>query len=1074
MYYASQSKSTDTLNLLTRSRSGLSLPPEMESHTLDLNEIPVASVTDNSFRGNQDLQDPATSTSIPRLGLGLPEIPDIETRSSSASSSSRKSTPPIRPPLLPSITSDSKSSNSLDIECPVDGSRSISRQLPWRSAAKGDFPRRIGEQSAGSTRNSFVQGAQQNTESFVKESESLLNMPTIEMSGSLPVESDAWRVTAGHSPPSFSSSSTSAVSISYVRADAFVSHRDTLARLRFLRRPAPYIPPSVLARIRAYLSFEDYKSIRLASKTWLRALLPPSLPSLYFLPTEVIQLIYRYLRPQDFDTARHTCRAWLLASLDRSLLASMLKQGGYWHAAQLDLELRDRKLSAAQPTDGRFQVHGFDGPRDSLFDVFPQKIATEEWLLSKRLATECMLASDWRGSFSSSNGLLERFRPAATLDFGEYIASNAGSNTRSANSSTMPSPLFTISGCGNYVLLNEDCIVSIYQILDQPSAALKATTTIHYPGEVRAVSMDTSCGRYAIAALLDCRIGIVCDIQDTVCGMSDAKPREKTIDKWAMAPPSVDLGDTCAHCSRCASRSCASKGGDTTTNEPYANSKAEKANRNSQGRSLDSSSHFKIDRPGIPIETSPRAIYRNLGSPEDPPRSVAICPQRRCVAFGCGLGVELHWVDAMSEADLNRWFPLAAPADFLFFLPPRHHQTENPSKLRLISSAAGKAQFENIPAGPPQRLPRHSVSALGPPTGPRTAHSQFMTRLFFGNLPTRAMASSVQQEFSHIPSRSTRDPGLLRTVECDHYRAVPLADGIHMLYTDPETGLLCLGSDAPLGSPTKLLRKVVFVPPEDSSVLQITSSAWPLHYTAGSDLQRGVRIVASYNNHIVLYSLPADIFEEIRKVILPFAGADNLIFTGSHLGNSDLIMDTYIHGQEKAHESPSNSENLLSSVAWGTRSIRVQGVSIGYMEGAEAFSVQCSHGGVRVWAFASTGKAYVWDIENRTSPEKKIMIRANGIAEAAGEPEQREDVLMEDDLSPDWDLSSPEWETPSSSIPSPTVSPGQNIERNVNFFDGASKSEGIFICDCDNKKSFFDEIDIRDYEGWSACLMLPD
>lgn len=34
--------------------------------------------------------------------------------------------------------------------------------------------------------------------------------------------------------------------------------------------------------------------------------------------------------------------------------------------------------------------------------------------------------------------------------------------------------------------------------------------------------------------------------------------------------------------------------------------------------------------------------YKNLCSGEDAPRSVAICPQRKCVAFGCQGGIELH------------------------------------------------------------------------------------------------------------------------------------------------------------------------------------------------------------------------------------------------------------------------------------------------------------------------------------------------------------------------------------------------------------------------------------------------
>lgn len=47
-------------------------------------------------------------------------------------------------------------------------------------------------------------------------------------------------------------------------------------------------------------------------------------------PTEIIQHIYSFLSPADFHAARHTCRSWFFASLYRSLLAEMLKRGGWW------------------------------------------------------------------------------------------------------------------------------------------------------------------------------------------------------------------------------------------------------------------------------------------------------------------------------------------------------------------------------------------------------------------------------------------------------------------------------------------------------------------------------------------------------------------------------------------------------------------------------------------------------------------------------------------------------------------------------------------------------------------------
>jgi hypothetical protein len=71
-----------------------------------------------------------------------------------------------------------------------------------------------------------------------------------------------------------------------------------------------------------------------------------------------------------------------------------------------------------------------------------------------------------------------------------------------------------------------------------------------------------------------------------------------------------------------------------------------------------------------------------------------------------------------------------------------------------------------------------------------------------------------EQSGNTSPAYAERDHGILRTVDCDRYRAVSLSDGAHLLFTDPETSHLCLGSDAPLGGPTKLLRKVLCLPPD--------------------------------------------------------------------------------------------------------------------------------------------------------------------------------------------------------------------------------------------------------------------
>jgi hypothetical protein len=93
-----------------------------------------------------------------------------------------------------------------------------------------------------------------------------------------------------------------------------------------------------------------------------------------------------------------------------------------------------------------------------------------------------------------------------------------------------------------------------------------------------------------------------------------------------------------------------------------------------------------------------------------------------------------------------------------------------------------------------------------------------------------------------------RHPG---SPDCDHYHAIPLSDGHHVLFIDPPSGRLTLGCDAPLGGPTKLLRKIMFIPPE--------TNAKPRLYSAATDTLQGVRVVVAYGDKILLYSVPPDV-----------------------------------------------------------------------------------------------------------------------------------------------------------------------------------------------------------------------
>lgn len=101
-------------------------------------------------------------------------------------------------------------------------------------------------------------------------------------------------------------------------------------------------------------------------------------------------------------------------------------------------------------------------------------------------------------------------------------------------------------------------------------------------------------------------------------------------------------------------------------------------------------------------------------------------------------------------------------------------------------------------------------------------------------------------------------PRRIGSPNIDHYHAVPLSDGHHVLFIDTKTDKLFMGCDAPLGGPIKLLRKVMLLPPSAGTQL-------PRLYTAAFDMSLGARIVAVYGDTLILYSIPPDVCNMSRS-----------------------------------------------------------------------------------------------------------------------------------------------------------------------------------------------------------------
>ncbi|KAK2628301.1 hypothetical protein QTJ16_002947 [Diplocarpon rosae] len=651
---------------------------------------------------------------------------------------------------------------------------------------------------------------------------------------------------------------------------------------------------------------------------------------------ESLHILY-LLAPADFNSAMRSCRSWFLSGLNSALLKTMLRRAGY-----SDGIVRD--------------VVGGSGT------------SSVEWLMSKRLALECALGPDSPISPSSSS-----LCQTAAVDFTEIEVHYPGPD--------LASTIFTVSSCGRFLMAAHGCLVYLYELNRSHKSAgshivypgrLRPVTSIICPRRVLACSMDTSSQRYAIAILLDGRMGLVCDVT-ALSGSSTASP--------PASEPSRGLGGIGAKRTNLAATfvfpepaACGTTGGVSDSawhdvsqgDEP---SSTRTASPNPYMIGPDGTLQEPNSCTSMPVENGPRSMYRNLCSEDDPPRSVAICPQRRCVAFGCSSGLELHWVDALTGQDLNRWFPLTAPSDYLFFLPPRK-SVDSAKKLRLISSAGR----------PSERTPMSSRAF-----GHSSRTSPFWERLGgglsqFEEDEEYGAAGSAHGILTRLRIDASRSSVIGRMDCSDHYRAVPLSDGYHILFTDPASGLLCLGSDAPVGGPTKLLRKIWFHAPSQSVTAH---SATPVAYTAGSDLSQGVRVVAAFEDgpggeqSVWLFSVPRDIFAASQTKPASSTTAAWL--------NASASRGEAVEGEWQKWWPNDGLQQWLSTthdpaagiLPRGVWPVRIRGRKIGTCQGLVDLAVDASS--MSIWAFTCAGFAAVWRLTpGDPSTVRKIIVVRDG------------------------------------------------------------------------------------------------
>jgi hypothetical protein len=574
------------------------------------------------------------------------------------------------------------------------------------------------------------------------------------------------------------------------------------------------------------------------------------------IPVELLQQIYQLLGPKDFNSARHTCRSWMRGSLDEKLLLSMLSRSGW---TSWDHEARSK-----------------DGV----------------WELSKSLSREYALSSDWTGNGVDKKPLCTEM---SSISFSEL-------DQKPDFCSRLDGLVFVTSICGDYVLVARDRRIFVYRLR---SRSLAPVTSIICPRRVLSMNMDGSSGRPTVAALLEGRMGIVCELQyGEAVIKSPAVVELKSTERITFESSSTDIDNQSdnniqsardevepiyeIHLRSGNSRACIRGLWDSEMNE--TNLICQTWPLKLRGILEDSSNETCTRR--LRVEKGKCIIYRRLCLKEDAPLSVSICPDHPCVAFGCSRGMELHWIDVVTGQNLSRWFPLMPPSDHVHFVQPRLG-FESARKLRLTSSPAHISS--------PGYIRDRIVSAHG----------------FCGDA---------------------------RSPDHDYYHAVPLSDGHHILFLDSMTKVLTLGCDETTGESVRLIRKIQLVPPYKSAIASV--------YTSAFDMTWGARIVAAYGDTITLYNIPPD--------VLDFSCFEH---------DTEVSCRSIILGRQARREwldwrnnesASAPSINLdANSDRDGIWPLAIGGTEVGKLEGVCALAVQ-SVPGVSVWAFSRSGQCKSW------------------------------------------------------------------------------------------------------------------
>ena len=349
----------------------------------------------------------------------------------------------------------------------------------------------------------------------------------------------------------------------------------------------------------------------------------PAAPAVAHLPTEILQEILDYLDPVTFNRARHACRAWYFAGTVQSLLVRMLKRNGWWGGAIQDL-LQADNIS------------------------FKGSIMSRELVMSTRLSKECSLNPEWRG-----DGLRKRCgyvnvsasQRSTALTLAASMDYNAlGSAVPDQDSSLGTALSFTVSSCGKVLMVVNDGTVYIHGLhaIGQAKAehasqsqGVPRMRSVVCQRKILAVSIDISSNRYSIAILLEGRVGLVCDLEESTATWTAQAPEHWATVKTssqAFKRPQNHYAQP-ATVARNAEINGGSRTGIWSLNDFETWRKLSKSGSRASLGSVEHNNYTKTQSGTFPVDVPPgaRTIYRRLCSSEDPPRSLAICARTKCV-----------------------------------------------------------------------------------------------------------------------------------------------------------------------------------------------------------------------------------------------------------------------------------------------------------------------------------------------------------------------------------------------------------------------------------------------------------